>query len=110
MSQRSRTSPGESEVLSRAPTWHGLRIRQSELHEPFSLQPRQRGVDRADRNRPGSPPFNLSPYGDAICLVAQMPDGDEDAQLEFANEIPFGHVSSTNAYLEAGCVERFTFR
>src|SRR6476646_561496 len=100
MPERPGAGGGEGEVLSGASTLHRLRIGDTKSHEPLLLQPRKRRVDRA--NGDGSPGarFDLASNRDAVCGVALVREREHHVKLEFADEIAFGHICSTNEYLD----------
>src|SRR2546423_13920763 len=100
MPERTNAGGSETEVFFRAPALHGLRIRNAELHDPFLLEPRERRIDGPDGNRPAGARLDLAADRDAVGVVALVRDREHHVELEFADEITFRHVYSTNAYLD----------
>ena len=78
----------------------------AEPHEPFLLEPRERRIDRADGHRPAGARLDLAPDRDAVRIVPLVREREHHVELEFADEISFGHVCSTNAYLDGRWSER----
>ncbi len=50
----------------------------------FVLEPIQRSVQRANRQRPAGPPLDLQADGHTVRLVAESQDGQEDDLFELA--------------------------
>jgi hypothetical protein len=100
MPERSGSGSGEAEVLSGAPALHRAWIGNPEAHQPFLFQARQRRIDRPDGNRPTRARFDFTADGDAVRLVSQVGQGEHHVEFEFADEIAFWHIYSTNAYLD----------
>jgi hypothetical protein len=90
----------EREVLAGAAALHGLRLRELVADEPLVSEPRQGGVHGADRDLPSGSSRDFLSDRDPVRLWSEVGEGEHDVDLEFAEKVAFGHVSSTNAYLD----------
>jgi hypothetical protein len=59
--------------------------------EPFLFEPPERRVDRANRHGATRFGFEMLPNPNPVRLFAQPSDGQEDAELKFAEPVTFGH-------------------
>jgi hypothetical protein len=68
--------------------------------EPLTLEPRQRGVHRADHDLASGAFGDFLPDSDAVRFVTEAIEGEHDVQLELSEEVTLGHISYTNAYFD----------
>jgi hypothetical protein len=92
-----RASPGQDEVFPGAAPGDRKRVGQRVRDQPLLLKPRQRGVDGTNGNLSTGPSGDLLPDRDPVPVGVEMGQRQHHVDLEFAKEIAFGHISSTNA-------------
>src|SRR5690606_26219927 len=68
----------------RAPASLGRRLAEPRYDEPFVLEPIERRVERAGRGAPSGPLLNLFANRDAVSVIAEAHDREQNNLLELA--------------------------
>ena len=94
VAQRPAAGVGQAETLPGPPAGHGLGPRQPVADEALVLEPAERRVDGTDRDLAPRPGLDLTPDGVTVGLVVELRQRQQHVDLEFAEEIAFGHRAS----------------